>query len=428
MVLGFRESFNSDFYCSICECNRAECRTNVKELPQKLRSKSSYDDYFTQLDVNEPIDYNESKGVEKFCLFNHLENFNIFSNIYVDLMHDVFEGLIPSFLEAFFEHCSKSRIVPKTKIMELIRDFNYSATKKKDKPSTVVFTRHNFNQNAKQMHCLMVHLPFIFHEFREKLVSVWPVMQYLLQCIQIVCSLEIRESDIERLEVLIEQYLNGMKNYLKYKLKPKDHFFTHYPRAIWQQGPIKPISMLRFESKHKYFTDITRRTQNFIDITKTMADTHQLDMIVNGYVPVECQSSKLGTKKLVSCLEFETSRQTITSYFGCDLDSVKKIAFFQFNTMRYSKGLLINYDNAFFEIKSVFYHSNRNQYYLLCHKYTVEKFDYSLNSVVIKKGESNQEYIIDFIHLNNKNSYDKIIFNESLHIIADSLDVFKDFD
>lgn len=49
MVLGFRESFNSDYYCSTFECNKDECRAEVTQLTHTLRSKLSYQEFFSQL-------------------------------------------------------------------------------------------------------------------------------------------------------------------------------------------------------------------------------------------------------------------------------------------------------------------------------------------------------------------------------------------
>lgn len=421
MVLGFRESFNSDYYCSICECNKKECRAEVKELPQKLRSKLSYEHLFSQLGENEVIDYSVSKGVQRFCLFNELTYFNIFENLYVDLMHDVFEGLIISFTEKFFEYCSKNRIISKGKIMQMIRDFNYSSTESSS--SIVTYTRSHFNQSATQLHCLMVHLPFIFYEYRERLKDVWPIMESLLRCIQIVCSQEIQEGDIKTLENQIANYLNGMKNVFKYQLKPKDHFFTHYPTVIRKQGPVKPMSMLRFESKHKYFTDIAKRTLNFVNLPKTMAENHQLNILFNGFIASKTEPSKLGTKQLKCCAEFDTIRESILNRVGNEIDSVFRINFFTFNSIRYSKGLMLTDGISFFEIKLILKHIEN--YYLICHKYSVVKFSNQCNSVIIKKDEPNNEDIIDFISLKYKNTYEKLVLGAEVHIIADTLDVYR---
>ncbi|XP_065654849.1 uncharacterized protein LOC136081463 [Hydra vulgaris] len=57
---------------------------------------------------------------------------------------------------------------------------------------------------------------------------------------------------------------------------PKIHFLVHYPRMISQFGPLRLLWCLRFEAKHQYFKQIAHRVKNFRNITKTLAERHQM--------------------------------------------------------------------------------------------------------------------------------------------------------
>lgn len=102
MVHGLHESFNVEHYCSICEFTKSECQVATKEISEKLRSKLFYSNYFLNSNHDESIDESILKGIVRYCPFNNLGNFNIFEKIYVDLMDDVYEGLIPFFMNEFF--------------------------------------------------------------------------------------------------------------------------------------------------------------------------------------------------------------------------------------------------------------------------------------------------------------------------------------
>uniref|UniRef100_A0A8C6LRA2 Uncharacterized protein n=1 Tax=Nothobranchius furzeri TaxID=105023 RepID=A0A8C6LRA2_NOTFU len=59
-------------------------------------------------------------------------------------------------------------------------------------------------------------------------------------------------------------------------LKPKHHYVLHYPSLILKFGPLIRLWTLRFESKHSYFKECARKMHNFLHLSKTLAERHQL--------------------------------------------------------------------------------------------------------------------------------------------------------
>lgn len=51
----------------------------------------------------------------------------------------------------------------------------------------------------------------------------------------------------------ITRNVNFKTSYIIFKegLKPKLHFLTHYPRIMMEMCPLKHVSCMRFEAKHK---------------------------------------------------------------------------------------------------------------------------------------------------------------------------------
>lgn len=126
---------------------------------------------------------------------------------------------------------------------------------KKYAPSIINTAKHNFNQSASQLYCLMINMPFIFHESKDKLQNIWKPIETLLKCMHILYSPVITESDVQMLESCIADHLSAVLDVFMVDLIPKHHFLTHYPSVIRRMGP--PIHMwtMRMESKHKVFTD-----------------------------------------------------------------------------------------------------------------------------------------------------------------------------
>lgn len=87
----------------------------------------------------------------------------------------------------------------------------------------------------------------------------------------------LQSSQVAFLKVLVEEYLEGRADlFPERKLRPKHHFLLHYYYLIFMFGPLIKVWTLRFESKHSFFKRCARYCQNFVNITSTLAERHQL--------------------------------------------------------------------------------------------------------------------------------------------------------
>lgn len=196
--------------------------------------------------------------------------------------------------------------------------------------------KHNLNQNASQSLCLLRHIPFILHEFREKLQDVWDCIENLLKIVQITYSLKIVERDLEILDRNIFDYLNCVQRKLKItdNLTPKHHFMTHYAGVIRAMGPLKPMSMIRFESKHKTFKTFIKKSNNFVNINKSMAIKHQqmMSKFENTY------ENQISCGKKTEIADLCDLNATIKVADG---DSIYSIKWLEYNSYKFRVGLLI---------------------------------------------------------------------------------------
>ncbi|XP_031638091.1 uncharacterized protein LOC116350434 [Contarinia nasturtii] len=152
-ALGFTECFIVDGMCRYCEMSKDEWRVATRENKSKLRTEASYQKamkYLDSLDDDVDIDLKKSKGIKGSCELTKIPSFSIFRNVNVDLMHDILEELVRSFIENLMKYCSEIFFASNNTVQVLIRDFNYGFLFKNKLPSKVKIPANNLKQNATQ--------------------------------------------------------------------------------------------------------------------------------------------------------------------------------------------------------------------------------------------------------------------------------------
>lgn len=273
-IFGYTECFVSSYSCRHCECSKNECQVQTAEIQTKMRTRENYGRNVEMAEVLGKSDLKRTKGIKRKCSFNNLKYYHIIDNVSVDLMHDFNEGVVPYALHDFFQNITENRILTMGRIQSRIRDFSYSNVHKYNTPSLVSLEKSHLNQNASQIYCLMVHMPFIFNDIQQQILCYWEPIRTLLECMQIVYSETIAESETELLERKVSEHLLSVQEVNKRSLTMKHHFMTHYPNSIRKMGPpIRSWTML-LEAKHKVFTEIAKNKKNFINVCLTMAKCH----------------------------------------------------------------------------------------------------------------------------------------------------------
>lgn len=84
-------------------------------------------------------------------------------------------------------------------------------------------------------------------------------------------------SQIAYMKVLIEGYVEMRQELFPHvNLRPKHHHLFHYAEMSLQFGPLIHTWTMRFESKHSYLKRCIRSSKNFRNVTKSLAERHQL--------------------------------------------------------------------------------------------------------------------------------------------------------
>lgn len=414
-LFGYVECFVAAGCCRFCVCNQKEFQTSFVEQSHKMRNIESYSRSINQIEEDESgntiVD-----GIKRYCILNNLKFYHMLKNTSIDLMHDVNEGVVPYFVKFFLNYLVNNRILNLTAIQSKIRDFNYGTLEKRNKPSFIKINNHNLGQNASQIVCVMRHLPFIFFHQRNQLGNIWSMMVDLLQIMQILYSTKVKENDVQQLKRLIENHLTDLVSH-GLSLLFKHHMLTHYPNVIEKTGPVIHNWMMRYESAHKEFTHRAHTTNNFINIAKTLAYSHQEKICLKNMSQNDFQFSKK-CKKLTECNDHQKYIHLLPER---NVNETVVLDFLFYSSYEYRQGLIILNDQCIHMIHTVLHDRKQNEFLIVCELMNVCGFEKSLNSIEITKTQS--FYVIMNVEsLKIKETFDKIIAGERMYVFAKNLD------
>lgn len=345
---------------------------------RRYRTKENYALALDVIETSTKVDMKATKGIVRYCVLNDMKYFHILDNFNVDIMHDLAEGVIPFLIQNLLHYCVENRFYTEVELRNYALFHNYGVLNSRNIPSAICFDRRNLGQNASQQKCLMLNLPYILHEFKNdsRLTKIWPCVTSLLEILRIVYDANIAESDLIQLEVSISNHLKSMIEHFAGKsLLLKHNFILHYPNVIRAVGPVVHMSTMRYQMQHKNFTKFGRRSNNYVNVSKSLA--------------VNFQKSKLsGTpyKDVISNAKLNNiQNEFLGKHTDISLDSLNsddKISvtkYLRINNNYYRQGLIIKDNNsAFCEIDEILFQGG--DFYFLCHELELKQFDVFLFS------------------------------------------------
>lgn len=416
-ALGFAKSFSATFYCRMCECSKLETQKMTSDRPEKYRTEAKYEQAISLISNSHTVDLKETKGISEYCVLNDLEHFSIMNNWSADIMHDICEGTTVTLLKSFFHVIISKNVLTELDLRNRLAFFDYGKLNAQFLPSELRLGSDKMNQNALQMKYLMHHVPYIFYSEKENdiLRDAWSCIQYMLRIMRTIYSNTISEEDLTVLGKDISEYLSRMIRCHEKKLKPKDHNMTHYPEIIRRVGPLVHLSTLRYEMKHKELSTIMANKNNYMNVTKTIAEKCQLRNVHRKYYSNQIAHGAF--KKIDSDVICEFA----PSFNGHELIKTQQTKFLKFNSDFYENGLIIKFNGTFFEIEYICQLSG--EFVFACSKYDRVCFNNFLMSLELKKSIPIVKQFIKHSDLIHSRSYDKKIVGDAIYILSNSLDI-----
>lgn len=217
------------------------------------------------------------QGIKSNSVLNKLTHFHVCApGLPPCLAHDLFEGIVDYDLAMYLQFLVKTR-----------KWFSYDVLnsrivtfkgESKNKANVLPTSGTKLGGHAAQNWWLLRHLPILLDDrVRDRKDEVWQLILLLRQVVELVCAPTLSESQVAYMKVLIEEYLET--RYILFpltQLRPKHHYLLHYADLTLQFGPLIRTWTMRFESKHSYFKRCIRASKNFMNISKSLSERHQL--------------------------------------------------------------------------------------------------------------------------------------------------------
>ncbi len=245
------------------------------------RTKENYDLHVQSVKRNPALV--QCCGVKKGCpITEKLSYFHFVTGYPPDLLHDLFEGIIPLELALCLNVFIHKKYFTLTELNKSITQFPYKFTDKTDCPQPIpanFASRKSIGGNASENWTLLRLLSFIIGATIPQNDPAWHILMILKDITELVVAPIHTEESICYLDTLISEHRHRLLEvFPDQKLIPKHHFLEHYPDLIRGFGPLVSLWTMRFEAKHSFFKQAVRHTNNFRNVLMSLASKHQMRM------------------------------------------------------------------------------------------------------------------------------------------------------
>ena len=315
-LFGFLESFSARKFCRMCETTKEDSQVKYYESDFVMRTRESYDAAVAQ--IGQP-NYKESEtGIKNGCILNDLKSFHVMENYVLDAMHDILEGVAPVEIGAILDTLCDAGYFSLSEFNLLVRAFDFCPEDENSSPNTFA-TLSTLKMSASECWCLMRNLPCIVGHKVPRNNPHWRLFLLLLEIADIIFAPKVNPDLAGYLSHLISDHHQlFVELYPEKRLSPKHHFLIHYPFALVQCGPPCRYWCMRFESRHNFFKTVTRASNCFKNIPKSLAKRNQL-MFANALLSHSVFSNRtiVGhvSEKEVLCVEPEDVRNFLCDAF-----------------------------------------------------------------------------------------------------------------
>uniref|UniRef100_A0ABD2WU06 Uncharacterized protein n=1 Tax=Trichogramma kaykai TaxID=54128 RepID=A0ABD2WU06_9HYME len=242
-IFGFTESFGNTICCRCCFADPCRMQKMIREDRHLIRNLLNFEAQLKdkQLSVS---------GIKDECIFNRIIQFHVTQNQYLDVLHDVFEGVVSyvmAFILTVFITVDKFFTIDHLNFKLKNCQFDFESN---NLPSAISLDYINANGKLKMSGAEALFFVRYFNIMVGSKIpednETWKLYLKLREIVCIITAPVITESHILQLEDAIAEH-HSLYIFLNGDLKKKFHFMVHYPRLIRSVGPLMNCSTMRCE-------------------------------------------------------------------------------------------------------------------------------------------------------------------------------------
>lgn len=369
-VCDFTKSFSANYFCRFCKYHKSETRYLCKNDGLFDRNVQNYE-------IDASLKILKETGVQKKSIFNTITSFHVIENYFVDIMHDIFEGICHYDLcHVIIFYTEKAKIFSLDMLNNRKQNFNYGPIDIGNLSPEILVSdlkRGKLKMTASEMKCFVHYFPLMIGDLIPINDEVWEFVVTLIQIIDTLLSRRFNKEKLLILEELIQQHHIKYLKYFNDTLKPKHHFLLHYPKVIEYSGPPRDYWCYGFESKHKLSKQYARATNSRRNICLSLAKKAQLKFsqfcITSASCNIICHPKYL--TKTARNVNFRSKLKQSENDFDCYSQIIYK------GTI-YKKGLFLTkyeQDLELFEVIEIFVRKHEEFVVILVDQINVSKID-----------------------------------------------------
>uniref|UniRef100_A0A6P7H446 Uncharacterized protein LOC114344120 n=1 Tax=Diabrotica virgifera virgifera TaxID=50390 RepID=A0A6P7H446_DIAVI len=243
--LDFSKSFSANFYCRICRVEKKDCQKFCIENTEMIRTISNYN--------SDLASSSENRGIICNSLLNDIPSFHVVHNYYVDIMHDIFEGVCHYCISHAIIYFIKMKYFDLKILNSRRENFEYGPKEIGNMPGKIELHHLNskkLKMSAREMMTFISYFPLMVGDLIPDDDEVWIFLINLIEIIDILLCFEVANPDIILLQNKIKKLNSDYTVLFNDTLKPKFHNLTHYPNIIRQSGPLRKLWCFKYESNH----------------------------------------------------------------------------------------------------------------------------------------------------------------------------------
>ena len=275
-VGGFKGSMSFALrICRSCMITTPQVKECLVESSCTLRTTETHFEQCSLLSGPLRDHYSTTFGINRLSKLEEVPSFSVIQGLPHDIMHDLFEGVVPYELKLLLCHCVHAKYFTVRKLNETIKEYDFGCNIPVPIDPKVLGSNSKIRQSASQMMTLSRELPLLIADTIPHDDQNWHSFLVLLKICSIAVSPLCTHDTIAYLRVLIEEKLYLFQQlYPEESMIPKLHYMIHYPSQIERLGPLIQSWNMRQESKLGFVKRVSRRG-NYKNVYKTVAKKHQ---------------------------------------------------------------------------------------------------------------------------------------------------------
>ncbi len=269
---GFKESFSfARRFCRSCLTDKIKSQSHFRESQFVIRDRESHSKLCSRLSDPDGSSISVEFGINRCSSLDSLSEFSVVENMPHDIMHDLFEGVIPYELKLLLRYCINESYFNLPTLNHRLSAFDFGYSEIGDRPASIE-SEQKLRQTASQMWLLARIFPLLVGDLIPRGNSNWDCLLKLLKICEICTAPVLSADSAAYLEILVEEHHSVV--YPGVTIIPKMHFMIHFAQQILKLGPLIQAGTMRHEAKLRIIKRAAR-VSNFKNVCQTVAKRHQ---------------------------------------------------------------------------------------------------------------------------------------------------------